>query len=199
MTSTEKISTIIHALRLHHCDSAMLPRPATEKDVAKCNKNLAALALPELPADYVELLQHCNGVAWNGVKFYGTDRITDPSDGFVLDDIVSNSDDEDDNYADSINVYEALYVGCSDKEFFIYNAVNKKYEIYDGTETNLTATFDSVGDLLFDGTVGVQLGLSKRSEADTGKPIKQKKEEPKVTAIPIRGIPVLEGEAARRL
>jgi hypothetical protein len=166
MTSTEKISTILGILRLHYCDSAMLPRPATEKDIADCNKDLAELAMPALPADYAELLRQCNGMAWNGVELYGTDRVTDNSDGFVLIDIVSNSDAQDDYFAERIDVYEALYIGRSDEEFFIYNAENKKYEIYDRSGMDVVGTFDTVGDMLFDDTVGARLGLNQRSEAN---------------------------------
>jgi hypothetical protein len=162
MTSTEIVSIILSALRLHCCDSAMLPRPATTKDIARCNKRLAELALPELPADYAELLQQCNGMAWNGVELYGTDHATDPSDGFELADIVSNSDAQDEYFAERIGVYEALYIGRSEEEIFVYNAKNKSYEIYDRTGMDVRARFGCMADMLFDGTVGARLQVLGR-------------------------------------
>jgi hypothetical protein len=114
-------------------DGAMVPRVATDEDIAQCNASLESLGLPVLPEDYVSFLQTiCNGLAWNGIEIYGTGVVSEPagSAGYQLMDIVTKTDEGDYHYWERLEV-DCIYFGRSDEEVFTYNTETKKYEARD--------------------------------------------------------------------
>ena len=158
METTATILEIIDIL--NEDDGAMIPRPASEDDIAECNMALNELVLPALPADYIEFLKINNGLAWNGIEFYGTDNVSeaDKPSGFLLIDIVTKSDDFDERYYDAIET-DCLHIGRADEELYTYNADKKTYEIRDlSAICEIYDEYETFADL-FVAEVGTRLGL----------------------------------------
>jgi len=70
-----KIKDIIEILELD--SSAWILRPTTSKDITECQKDLLKLSLEPLPQGYKDFLKKHNGLAWNGISFYGTDQVVE--------------------------------------------------------------------------------------------------------------------------
>jgi hypothetical protein len=81
-------------------DGAMIPRPATDEDIADCNNDLIELGLEPLPQGHIDFLKKYNGLAWNGILFYSTYVVTEKGnpDGFKLMDLVTENDEFNDRY-----------------------------------------------------------------------------------------------------
>ena len=47
-------------------EGAMIVRPASSKDLAQCQKDMAEIGLPPVPHGYIDFLRDVNGFAWNG-------------------------------------------------------------------------------------------------------------------------------------
>jgi hypothetical protein len=113
--------------------SAIIPRPASEADIEECQWNLEELKLPPLPDDYIEFLQICNGIAWNGVEFHGTGRVKDNNSLFVLVDLISFAKDNAVYYEELLDLSGLLFIGRSDEDLFVFNRDRGMYEIYETT------------------------------------------------------------------
>jgi len=144
-----KLTLTILLEKLEEGNYAMIPRPASNKDISLCIEDLSTLELETLPDDYVRFLRLCNGFAWNGIEFYGSDRVTDIETNFTLMDIVSITD----NMVDIYEMYECLFLGQSDEDIFCFNSESQKYEILDRTGLDVMESFDSFEELFVD-TVG---------------------------------------------
>ena len=127
-------------------DDALIAKPADSKDLTLCQKELAEYKKPAMPQDYVDFLRIANGFAWNGVLFYSTDQVTDPEDGFTLDDIVSANED----FEERTDTDGKLLIGRSDEDLFVYNPQEKIYEVLDFTSLDQMETYDSFESLFAD-------------------------------------------------
>jgi hypothetical protein len=114
-----------------------------------------------MPEDYAAFLRTCNGFAWNGIEYWGTDIVTEKgNDRFKLMDIVTMSDDWDERYYENHKT-EMLYIGRADDDIYVYNCDEKQYEI-----RSMDAACGEVYDILstfaehFVFTVGGRLGYT---------------------------------------
>jgi len=144
---------------LNEDDGAMIPRPASEEDIAQCQKELIELGLEPLPQGYIDFLKKNNGLAWNGVEFYSTDQVTeaDNPDGYRLMDLVTMNDDFNDRY----ELDEKVLLGRADEDYYTYNIESKRYEALERESREVWEEFDSFADLFYF-TVGGRLGLLDR-------------------------------------
>ncbi|MGD9638042.1 MAG: YrhA family protein [Alphaproteobacteria bacterium] len=128
-------------------DDALIARPADSKDLTLCQKELAEYKKPAMPKDYVDFLRIANGFAWNGIQFYSTDQVTDPDDGFTLDDIVSANED----FEERSELAEGkLLLGRSDEDLYTYDPEAKLYEVLDFTSLDQMETYSSFEELFSD-------------------------------------------------
>ncbi len=147
-------SIIIDILKEDH--GAMIPRPASDQDIATCQKDLVDIALEPIPQAYVDFLKMNNGLAWNGIEFYSTDQVVETAnpDGYCLMDLVTMNDDFNDRY----ELDEKVLLGCQDEEYFTYNIETEKYEILERESREIWEEFDTFDDLFYF-TVGCRLGI----------------------------------------
>ena len=139
--------------KLEDDDGAMIPRPASSKDLALCQKDMAETELPPVPQGYIDFLRGVNGFAWNGIEFYSTDQVTDPETNYTLNDIVSANEAFAD-YSDDFK--DMVLLGRADEDLFVYNIANKKYEVLDFTAHDVMEDFDTF-DAMFVGVVSPRL------------------------------------------
>jgi hypothetical protein len=141
---------------LNEDEGAMIPRPASEEDIAGCQKDLIELGLEPLPQGYIDFLKKNNGLAWNGIVFYSTDQVTeaDNPDGFRIMDLATMNDDFNERY----ELDEKVLLGRADEDYYTYNIETKKYEALELESREPWEEFDSFEDLFFF-TVGGRLGL----------------------------------------
>jgi len=141
---------------LNEDDGAMIPRPASEEDIAQCQKELIELGLEPLPQGYIGFLKKNNGLAWNGIVFYSTDQVTeaDNPDGFRLMDLVTMNDDFNERY----ELDEKVLLGRADEDYYTYNIETKKYEALELESREVWEECDTFEDLFFF-TVGGRLGM----------------------------------------
>jgi len=142
---------------LYEDEGAMIPSPATDEDISRCNTDLIELALEPLPQGYVDFLKINDGLAWNGIEFYSTYQVfeADNPDGYKLMDLVTMNDLFNDFY----ELDEKVLLGRADDDYYTYNIETKKYEILEYTSRELMDEFDLFADL-FRFTVGGRLGLN---------------------------------------
>jgi len=114
-------------------DGAMIPRPATKKELKICQKDMKKMQFPSIPQGYADFLIKLNGFAWNGIEFFSTYRVTDPQTGFFILDIISANDDFIMFNEDCLNVEDYIQIGRSDEDIFVYNLQNGLYEVLDRT------------------------------------------------------------------
>lgn len=74
-------------------NGAMIVRPASSKDLAQCQKDMAEIEMHPVPQGYIDFLREVNGFAWNGIEFFSTDQVTDPESNYTLLDIVTANED----------------------------------------------------------------------------------------------------------
>jgi hypothetical protein len=144
---------------LYEDDGAMIPRPASDEDIAECQKDLTELGLEPLPQGYIGFLKKNNGLAWNGIIFYSTDQVTeaDDPDGFRIMDLVTMNDDFNDRY----ELDEKVLLGRADEDYYTYNIETKKYEALELESREVWEECDTFEDLFFF-TVGGRLGLHEK-------------------------------------
>jgi hypothetical protein len=150
---------------LNEDDGAMIPHHASKNDIAECNAELTELELPALPPDYIEFLKINNGIAWNGIEFYGTDQVVDADnpDGYCLMDIITMSADFEDYYCNTIET-KCLQIGRTDEELYTYNAEKNIYEIRDlSAITEIYDKYETFAEL-FVAEIGARLGLFANKE-----------------------------------
>jgi TPR repeat protein len=143
-------------------DSAWVCRPATDEDIAQCKRDLAELALEPLPPAYAEFLKTCNGFAWNGVEFWGTDQAGEEGDdSYRLMDIVAMNDDLDERYSANLET-ELFYLGRADEDIYVYATEAKRYEARSMEEacSEVYESFETFAEL-FVRVVGGRLGWNK--------------------------------------
>jgi hypothetical protein len=141
---------------LNEDEGAMIPRPASEKDIAECQKDLIELGLEPLPQGYIGFLKKNNGLAWNGIVFYSTDQVTeaDNPNGFRLMDLVTMNDEFNERY----ELDEKVLLGRADEDYYTYNIETKKYEALELESREVWDEYDTFEDFFFY-TVGGRLGL----------------------------------------
>jgi FeS assembly protein IscX len=141
---------------------AMIPRPATEEDIAKCQEDLIGIGLEPPPQGYVDFLKINNGLAWNGIAFYSTYQITeaDNSTSYRLMDLVSMNDDFNDRY----ELDEKVLLGNEDEEYYVYDIETKRYELLERESREAWQEFDTFEEL-FLYTVGGRLGMRDEGKA----------------------------------
>jgi hypothetical protein len=136
---------------------AVIPRPATDEDIAECNEELVKLELEPLPPDYIGFLKKNNGLAWGCIFFYGTYQVTEAGDpdGFCLMDLATMNDEFNKFY----ELDEEVLIGRSEEDYFTYNIETKKYEALELDTRAEWEEFDTFEELL-SFTVGGRLGLN---------------------------------------
>jgi hypothetical protein len=144
---------------LNEDDGALIARPATDEEITECNGDLTELGLEPLPQGYIDFLKKYNGLAWNGILFYSTYRITEAGnpDGFCLMDLVTMNDEFNNFY----ELDEKVLLGRADEDYFSYNIETKKYEALELESREPWEEFDTFEDL-FSFTVGGRLGLNDK-------------------------------------
>jgi len=142
---------------LNEDEGAMIPRPATDEDIADCQEDLVNLALEPLPQGYIDFLIKCNGLAWNGIEFYSTYQVSEDDNptGFILMDLVTMNDDFNNNY----ELDEKVLLGRADEEYYTYNIETQKYEILELGSSEALEEYNTFAELFFD-TVGARLGIA---------------------------------------
>ena len=113
------------------CEYAMIPRPASKKDLKLCQKDMADMDFPPLPQEYADFLAKLNGFAWNGIEFYSTDQVTDPETNYMLCDIVSANESFVIQNEGFLEVKNYVMLGRSDEDIYVYNTTNGRYEVLD--------------------------------------------------------------------
>ena len=134
-------------------DGAMIVRPASSKDLAQCQKDMAEIGLPPVPQGYIDFLREVNGFAWNGIEFFSTDQVTDPESNYTLNDIVTANEDFSE-YNDDLE--GCVLLGRADDDLYVYNTANEKYEFLDFTGHDVMEDFDAF-DAMFEGVVSPRL------------------------------------------
>ena len=134
-------------------DGAMIVRPASSKDLAQCQKDMAEIGLPPVPQGYIDFLREVNGFAWNGIEFFSTDQVTDPESNYTLNDIVTANEDFAE-YNDDLQ--GCVLLGRADDDLYVYNTNNEKYEVLDFTGHDVMEDFDAF-DAMFEGVVSPRL------------------------------------------
>ena len=137
-------------------DGAMIVRPASSKDLAQCQKDMAEIELNPVPQGYVDFLRKVNGFAWNGIEFYSTDQVTDPETEYTLMDIVSMNEDFIDYNPEQS---EKVLLGRADDDLYTYNTSNGKYEVLDFTGHDVMEEYDDF-ETLFVEVVSPRLNVS---------------------------------------
>ncbi len=137
---------------------AMLPRPASEEDIAECQEDLIDIGLEPLPEGYIDFLKKINGFAWNGIEFYSTDQVVEAAnpDGYRLMDLVTMNDEFNDMY----ELDEKVLLGRSDIDYYTYNIGTEKYEVLEFESRETMDEFETF-EALFRFTVGGRLGLNQ--------------------------------------
>ena len=134
-------------------EGAMIVRPASSKDLAQCQKDMAEIGLPPVPHGYIDFLREVNGFAWNGIEFFSTDQVTDPVSNYTLNDIVTANEDFAE-YSDDLA--GCVLLGRADDDLYVYNTSNEKYEVLDFTGHDVMEDFDAF-DAMFEGVVTPRL------------------------------------------
>lgn len=132
---------------------AMIVRPASSKDLAQCQKDMAEMEFPAIPQGYIDFLKAANGFAWNGIEFFSTDQVTDPESNYMLNDIVSANEYFVDN---NEGLEHCVLLGRADDDLYVYNTENKKFEVLDFTGRDVMEEYDSF-DELFSSVVSTRL------------------------------------------
>jgi hypothetical protein len=135
---------------------AMIPRPASKKDLRLCQKDMTELKFPPIPQGYADFLSKLNGFAWNGIEFFSTDQILDNATNYMLNDIVSANEDFALQNEDFLNVSDYVCLGRADEDLFVYNTKNAKYEVLDSIGRDVMEEYGSF-DELFIGVVAPRI------------------------------------------
>ena len=122
---------------------AMIVRPASEKDLKLCQKDMKEMEFPPIPQQYADFLSLLNGFAWNGIIFFSTDQVTDPETDFMLNDIVSANEQFVEYNNDFLNVENYVLLGRADEDLYVYNMENGRYEVLDLTGRDVMEDFET--------------------------------------------------------
>ena len=128
---------------------AMIVRPATGEDLELCQKDMADMDMPPVPQEYADFLSKLNGFAWNGIEFFSTDQVTDPTNDFMLNDIVSANEDF---IGQNEGLEHCVLLGRADDDLYVFNTQNGRYEVLDMTGRDVMEDFDTF-EALFVGVV----------------------------------------------
>ena len=121
-------------------EGAMIPRPASQKDLKLCQKDMATLGFPPVPQGYAGFLGRLNGFAWNGIEFFSTDQVTDPGTWYTLNDIVSANEGF---VGCNEGLGHCVLLGRADDDLFVYNTKNRRYEALDMTGRDVMEDFET--------------------------------------------------------
>lgn len=124
-------------------DGAMIVRPASSKDLAQCQKDMAEVEMNPIPQGYIDFLRKLNGFAWNGIEFYSTDQVTDPETDYTLMDIVTMNED----FAEYNDMPTKVLIGRADDDLYTYDTESHKYEVLDFTGKDVMEDYESFEDL----------------------------------------------------
>ncbi|MCL2765356.1 MAG: YrhA family protein [Treponema sp.] len=144
---------ILNAVAEH---GAMIVRPASEKDLKLCQKDMKELDFPPIPQQYAGFLKLLNGFAWNGIEFFSTDQVTDLETGFMLNDIVSANEYFVEYNNDFLNVKNYVQLGRADEDLYVYNIGNGRYEVLDMTGRDVMEDFETFEEM-FAGVVSPRI------------------------------------------
>jgi len=135
---------------------AMIVRPATEKDLKLCQKDMKEMEFPPIPQQYANFLSQLNGFAWNGIEFFSTDQVTDPETNFMLNDIVSANELFVEYNNDFLNVKNYILLGRADDDLYVYNMESGRYEVLDMTGRDVMEDFETF-EAMFVGVVAPRI------------------------------------------
>ena len=108
-------------------EGAMIVRPATEKDLKLCQKDMAEMEFPSIPQGYAGFLSKLNGFAWNGIEFFSTDQVTDTETGYTLNDIVSANE----MFVKYNEGYKhCVFLGRADDDLYVYNSIQNVVDVH---------------------------------------------------------------------
>lgn len=129
---------------------ALIVQPASGNDLARCQEDLAALGVPQMPADYIEFLEMANGISWNGFEFYGVLQVTVKESGYTLASIITKNENMHDV---KMGLEGKLVVGRFDDDIYVYNPELESFETLDAMTLMLVDGFDTFEEM-FEETVG---------------------------------------------
>lgn len=121
---------------------AMVVRPASPTDATLCQRELKALGYPAMPQGYLEFLHRANGIAWNGIELFGTDKVTDPESNYTLSDIVT----ENEKMTSRKELGERLLLGRSGGDIYCFDVMDGCFEILDRLDLARMESFQAFDD-----------------------------------------------------
>lgn len=97
---------------------AFIAPPLKQSDILE--NNAQGYAIPE---DYIQWLKTADGLYWGGLEFFGSQ--TRQKGGYVITDLLTQND----LYQALSGNTDAIIVGKTDEENFVYNIPKDRYEI----------------------------------------------------------------------
>ena len=126
----EKMKMIIDGLSRNGAD--VLP-PATDEEIAKCNRELMKYKLTELPKDFVDFMKICCALEFNGMSIFGTYGCQIVEQNEMLRQFYSHQRCKD----------KILIFGRIDDDIYTYNATTGKYEARDLNDYEVWDEYES--------------------------------------------------------
>jgi len=134
-------------------EGAMIVRPASQKDLKLCQKDMVEMEFPSIPQGYAGFLGKLNGFAWNGIEFFSTDQVTDTDTGYTLNDIVS-ANEMFVKYNEGFK--HCVFLGRADDDLYVYNTHSQRYEVMDMTGRDVMEDFETF-EAMFVGVVSPRM------------------------------------------
>ena len=145
---------------------ALIVKPATDEELARCNDDLAAISKAGtdyidsikpgaktkktskirlvLPESYTEFLRIANGYAWNSFEFFGTYQVTVKKSGYVLPDIVTMNQKY---HNDKMGLDDMIVLGRFDDDIYVYNFKESEYQALDAMTLGYIDSYEGFDDL----------------------------------------------------
>ncbi len=123
---------------------------ASVQELKCCSTYLSELDFPELPGDYVDFLKTSNGYEFNSVEFFGTDIFTAAKSDYQLLDLVTATQDFNEEFAEYLNLgYDLLCIGQKNGDYLTYDPETHRYQVrsHESACTTVWAEYNSFGEL----------------------------------------------------
>lgn len=108
-------------------------KPASTKEIIQEQKALQNQGYPLLPAEYIELLHHYNGILYNNAALYGISPLGDFFLDILKENILINNSDPN-----------KIYLGDNDFDYLAYNQIEHSYQIIDKEDKEVLHTYSDI-------------------------------------------------------
>jgi len=136
---------LLHRVAKEQARSGRTPQgPCPDVQLARLRRRVRAELGTELPAEYVDLLAHANGLDWNGVVIFASD--TTPIVGH-LGRSIAGIVEMNLGFRDDRRFEDLLVLGSDGLDIFTYRVSTGAYEVYDEVPHELVAdglSFDAL-------------------------------------------------------